>query len=162
MFSSPKLTLPTRKIPVIAYSLIEVSPKRSGEPLRPTTSLELSGTERTLNEERVLQKRRHETRGNPEASVSVHDATIRATPPWSISAAFATTRWRPCWGGVAPAGLIPPRPAPPNPYGVGSTATSTATAGAASLPLPLPLPFLPLPLPLLLALGAPFSSTILR
>jgi hypothetical protein len=181
---------PTRNGAGKAYSHRILGPKCKFSKPRPTQSSGLTANEREAHDDREHAERKHEMSGRPngsvmstlgatfEAAASVQflcspegtpqflclpecDVTICATDEVVLSAAPATARSGP-GDGVAPAGQTPPRPAPPNPYGI-STAASPGMAGAASLflPLPLPLPFAR-PLPLAgVAVGVPFSASML-
>jgi hypothetical protein len=171
--SFPNFTLPTENFPAMSYSKISTVPKCNLESPRPTCFSTLVGVRRTDRGARECERRKALMSGNPEASVSgarttmgtscAEGAAICATEE-TINAAPATARGGPGRGGVAPVGLLPPRPAPPNPYcSCASWAASPPTAGAAFLPLPLPLflPFLPFPAPFALPPGVPFSESMM-
>jgi hypothetical protein len=154
--------------------MISTPPIHSWESPRPTWSSTLVGVLRTTRGARKCDRRRVLMSGRPEASVTVlgkilgeacvDDAVAICAAEAIINAAPATARGGPSWGGVAPAGLVPPRPAPPNPYGTGGSGiASPPTAGAAALPLPLPLllPFLTFHSPPAASLpGVPFAASM--
>ncbi len=145
MLSHPKVTLPTWNAPGAAYSCVVVSPTRIEEPSRRIGVQISSARERTILRIPEFSDCMQVTTFSKVFSVL--DAVIRAAEASFRGTALIAVRRCPCWGGVAPVGQKPPRPAPPNPYGAGcgSAPAPPMMTGAASLPLPFPFP-LPLPL----------------